>query len=87
MRADRGEPIDLTVTVKPVDGKTKTLSTIPETVYLSPTRGADWLHRIIVEIRSDRVVVAVVSLRAAHRDQQGDGAARRLRDLQHLTTT
>jgi hypothetical protein len=60
MPADRGEPVDVTVTVKPVDGKTKTLSTIPETVYLSPTRGADWLHRIIVEIRSDRFVVAVV---------------------------
>jgi hypothetical protein len=60
MPADRREPVDVTVTVKPVDGKTKTLSATPDTVYLSPTRGADWLHRIIVEIRPDGIVVAVV---------------------------
>jgi hypothetical protein len=60
MPADRREPVDVTVTVTPLDGKTKTLSATPHNIYLSPTRGVDWLHRIIVEITPDRVVVAVV---------------------------
>ena len=53
------EPVDVTITVEPLDGKTKTLSGTPDTIYLSATRGAEWLQRVIVEIRPDRVVVAV----------------------------
>jgi len=50
----------VTITVKPIDGKTRALSTTPDTIYLTATRGAQWLQRVIVEIRPDRVIVAVV---------------------------
>jgi len=54
------EPVDVTITVKPIDGKTRTLNTTPDTIYLTATRGAQWLQRVIVEIRPDRVIVAIV---------------------------
>jgi hypothetical protein len=60
MPTGRRDPVDVTITVNPLDGETKTLRTTPDTINLSPNSGAGWLHRIIVEIRSDRVVVAVV---------------------------
>ena len=59
MAAGEREPVDVTITVKPIDGKTRTLSATPDTIYLTATRGADWLQRVIVEIRPDRVIVAV----------------------------
>jgi hypothetical protein len=55
------EPVDVTIAVKPLDGdQNATLTGTPDTVHLTPTRGADWLHQVIVEIRPDRVVVAIV---------------------------
>ena len=46
--------------VKPLDaGENTATSTTPDTIYLSPTRGAGWLHLVIVEIRPDRVIVTV----------------------------
>ena len=60
MPAGAREPVDVTITVKPIDGKDKTLSTTPDTIYLTATRGAQWLERVIVEIRPDRVIVAIV---------------------------
>ena len=55
------EPVDVTVMVKPLDGSENTAtSTTPDTIYLSPTRGADWLHLVMVEIRPDRVIAVVV---------------------------
>ena len=60
MPAGEREPVDVTITVKPLgDGRTKTVSATPDTIYLTATRGAQWLQRVIVEIRPDRVIVAV----------------------------
>ena len=57
---ERREPVEVTITVTPLgEGKNKTLSGTPDTIYLTATRGADWLQRVIVEIRPDRVIVAV----------------------------
>ena len=54
------EPVEVTITVTPLDGgRTRTLRGTPDTVYLTATRGAQWLQRVIVEIRPDRVIVAV----------------------------
>ena len=55
------EPVEVTITVTPLGGgRTRTLSGTPDTVYLTATRGAQWLQRVIVEIRPDRVIVAIV---------------------------
>ena len=56
----RREPVEVTITVTPLgSGKNKTLSGTTDAIYLTATRGADWLQRVIVEIRPDRVIVAV----------------------------
>jgi len=57
---ERREPVDVTLTVKPLDGNNQTLSATPDTIYLTPTRGAEWLQRAIAQTRPDRVIVAVV---------------------------
>jgi hypothetical protein len=57
---EQREPVEVTITVAPLGGgKTRTLSGTPDTIYLTTTRGAEWLQRVIVEIRPDRVVVVV----------------------------
>jgi hypothetical protein len=55
------QPVEVTITVAPLGGgRNKTLSGTPDTVYLTATRGAEWLQRVIVESRPDRVIVGVV---------------------------
>jgi hypothetical protein len=51
----------VTITVTPLgDGKNMTVSGTAEAIYLTAIRGAEWLQRVIVQIRSDQVIVAVV---------------------------
>jgi len=58
--AGEREPVDVTVTLTPLgDEKTKRVSGTPDTVILTATRGAEWLQRVIVELRPDRVNVVV----------------------------
>jgi hypothetical protein len=54
------QPVNVTITVKPLDGRNKTLSASPDTIYLTATRGADWLQRVIVEIRPGQITLTVV---------------------------
>jgi hypothetical protein len=56
------QPVDVTITVKPLDGGDDTTPTYtPDTIQLTPTRGADRLHDVTVEITPDRVTVAVIA--------------------------
>jgi hypothetical protein len=59
---DAPEPVDVTISFHHLDSvENKNLDTPMDTMSIGPTRGADWLQLVLVQIRPDRVVTVVVS--------------------------
>jgi hypothetical protein len=50
----------VSITATPLHGgEDTTLTQTPDAVHLTPIRGADWLHRVSIEIHHDRVIVSI----------------------------